>query len=78
EAAGAGRGSTRCVTPARCFSQTLLAAEPCAAPRCRLPQDETVQWVQCDGCDAWFHVACVGCSYSAVQEADFRCGGCRT
>uniref|UniRef100_A0A674JRL8 Transcription factor 19 n=1 Tax=Terrapene triunguis TaxID=2587831 RepID=A0A674JRL8_9SAUR len=60
------------------FSQTLLAAEPCAAPRCHLPQDETVQWVQCDGCDAWFHVACVGCSYSAVQEADFRCGGCRT
>ncbi|TFJ96452.1 glutamate formiminotransferase [Platysternon megacephalum] len=60
------------------FSQTLLAAEPCAASRCHLPQDETVQWVQCDGCDAWFHVACVGCSYSAVQEADFRCGGCRT
>uniref|UniRef100_A0A8C8VKF6 FHA domain-containing protein n=1 Tax=Pelusios castaneus TaxID=367368 RepID=A0A8C8VKF6_9SAUR len=60
------------------FSQTLLAAEPCAAPHCHLPQDETVQWVQCDGCDAWFHVACVGCSYRAVQEADFRCEGCRT
>ncbi|KAL8213054.1 UNVERIFIED_CONTAM: hypothetical protein K2H54_060446 [Gekko kuhli] len=60
------------------FSQTLSASEPCAAPRCHLPQDETVEWVQCDGCDAWFHVACVGCSYSAVQEADFRCAACRS
>ncbi|XP_074872617.1 transcription factor 19 [Carettochelys insculpta] len=59
-------------------SRVLLGAEPCAAPRCRLPQDETVQWVQCDGCDAWFHVVCVGRSYSALQEADFRCGRCRT
>ncbi|XP_044275498.1 transcription factor 19 [Varanus komodoensis] len=60
------------------FSQTLSASEPCAAPRCRLPQDEMVEWVQCDGCDAWFHVACVGCSYSAVKEADFRCAACRS
>ncbi|XP_066474034.1 transcription factor 19 [Tiliqua scincoides] len=59
------------------FSQTLSASEPCAAAPCRLPQDEIVEWVQCDGCDAWFHVACVGCSYSAVQDADFRCTTCR-
>ncbi|XP_038624766.1 transcription factor 19 [Tachyglossus aculeatus] len=51
--------------------------DPCAAPRCRLPQDETVTWVQCDHCDAWFHVACAGCSYRAAQEADFRCPTCR-
>ncbi|XP_029440729.1 transcription factor 19 [Rhinatrema bivittatum] len=56
------------------FSQTLFAAEPCAADRCRLPQDDTVAWVQCDDCDSWYHVACVGCSYSAVQDTDFRCG----
>ncbi|XP_053153640.1 transcription factor 19 [Hemicordylus capensis] len=60
------------------FSQTLSASEPCAATRCCLPQDEIVEWVQCDSCDAWFHVACVGCSYSAVQEADFRCVTCRS
>ncbi|XP_007432811.1 transcription factor 19 [Python bivittatus] len=60
------------------FSQTLSTLEPCAAPRCRLPQDEMVEWVQCDGCDAWFHVACVGCSYSVVKEADFRCAACRS
>ncbi|XP_053459647.1 transcription factor 19 [Nycticebus coucang] len=50
--------------------------EPCAAPCCCLPQEETVAWVQCDGCDVWFHVACVGCSIQAAREADFRCPGC--
>lgn len=50
--------------------------EPCAAPCCGLPQEETVAWVQCDGCDLWFHVACVGCSIQAAREADFRCPGC--
>ncbi|ETE64183.1 Transcription factor 19, partial [Ophiophagus hannah] len=60
------------------FSQTLSSLEPCAAPRCRLPQDEIVEWVQCDGCDAWYHVACVGCSYSVMKEADFRCVACRS
>ncbi|XP_004485062.3 transcription factor 19 [Dasypus novemcinctus] len=51
--------------------------EPCAAPRCRLPQEEPVAWVQCDGCDVWFHVACVGCSFQAAREKDFQCPGCR-
>nr|XP_060615388.1 transcription factor 19 [Anolis sagrei ordinatus] len=63
---------------AQVFSQTLSSSEPCAAPRCHLPQDEMVAWVQCDGCDAWFHVACVGCSYNAVKEEDFRCSACRS
>ncbi|XP_008069929.1 transcription factor 19 [Carlito syrichta] len=51
--------------------------ELCAAPCCCLPQEETVAWVQCDGCDVWFHVACVGCSIQAAREADFRCPGCQ-
>lgn len=50
--------------------------EPCAAPCCSLPQEDTVAWVQCDGCDVWFHVACVGCSIQAAMEADFRCPRC--
>ncbi|XP_005998189.1 transcription factor 19 [Latimeria chalumnae] len=62
------------VAVCRVISQTLYAMEQCAARPCRLPQDETVAWVQCDDCDAWYHVACVGCNYSAVQEADFHCG----
>ncbi|XP_072583532.1 transcription factor 19 isoform X2 [Vulpes vulpes] len=50
--------------------------EPCAATCCYLPQEETVAWVQCDGCNVWFHVACVGFSIQAAREADFRCPGC--
>ncbi|GCB61095.1 transcription factor 19 [Scyliorhinus torazame] len=58
------------------FTHTLCAAEQCAAERCRIPQEDTVEWVQCDDCDAWYHVACVGCNYSAMKEAsaEFHCG----
>ncbi|KAJ0054905.1 hypothetical protein NL108_007146 [Boleophthalmus pectinirostris] len=35
------------------------AVEPCAAPRCKLPQQDTVQWIQCDVCDAWYHIDCL-------------------
>ncbi|XP_069042648.1 transcription factor 19 [Lepisosteus oculatus] len=56
----------------------LAAPEPCAARRCLLPQEDTVQWVQCDDCDAWYHVDCAGCSYSCLLDdaAEFHCG-CR-
>ncbi|XP_021552696.1 LOW QUALITY PROTEIN: transcription factor 19 [Neomonachus schauinslandi] len=53
------------------------SGEPCAAPCCYLPEEETVAWVQCDGCDVWFHVACVGYSIQDAREADFQCPGCR-
>ncbi|XP_069491285.1 transcription factor 19 [Ambystoma mexicanum] len=56
------------------LTQTLYTVEQCAAERCHLPQDDTVQWVQCDDCDAWYHLACVGCNYNAVKDADFHCG----
>ncbi|XP_069775620.1 transcription factor 19 [Narcine bancroftii] len=60
------------------FTHTLHAAEQCAAERCQLPQEDTVAWVQCDDCDAWYHMACVGCNYIAMKEAsaEFHCG-CR-
>ncbi|XP_078073366.1 transcription factor 19 [Mustelus asterias] len=58
------------------FTHTLYTAEQCAAERCQLPQEDTVEWVQCDDCDAWYHVACVGCNYTAMKEAsaEFHCG----
>ncbi|MBN3288402.1 TCF19 factor, partial [Polyodon spathula] len=51
-------------------------AEPCAARHCHHPQEDTVQWVQCDDCDAWYHVACVGCNYSTLKDSttEFHCG----
>ncbi|XP_034560690.1 transcription factor 19 [Notolabrus celidotus] len=55
------------------------AVEPCAAPRCRLPQQDTVQWIQCDVCDAWFHIDCLHVDRKKLlrdPNADFHCG-CR-
>ncbi|XP_072227071.1 transcription factor 19 [Leuresthes tenuis] len=55
------------------------AVEPCAAPHCRLPQQDTVQWIQCDVCDAWFHIDCLHVDRKKVlmdPNADFHCG-CR-
>ncbi|XP_042202685.1 transcription factor 19, partial [Callorhinchus milii] len=58
------------------FTRTLYTVEQCAAERCQLPQEDTVEWVQCDDCDSWYHVACAGCNYTAVKEAsaEFHCG----
>uniref|UniRef100_A0A4W4HGJ3 FHA domain-containing protein n=1 Tax=Electrophorus electricus TaxID=8005 RepID=A0A4W4HGJ3_ELEEL len=55
--------------------------EPCAAVHCRLPQQDTVQWVQCDDCDAWYHLDCLPhdrnqASFLVDPSADFHCGCC--
>ncbi|XP_072304307.1 uncharacterized protein tcf19l [Eucyclogobius newberryi] len=55
------------------------SVEPCAAPRCKLPQQDTVQWIQCDVCDAWFHIDCLHVDRKKLlrdPNADFHCG-CR-
>ncbi|XP_066543270.1 transcription factor 19-like protein [Amia ocellicauda] len=66
------------VRPAALGTPLRELAEPCASPRCRLPQQDTVKWVQCDDCDAWYHVDCAGWSDGSVQDAaaEFHCG-CR-
>uniref|UniRef100_A0A8C5QRQ5 Transcription factor 19 n=1 Tax=Leptobrachium leishanense TaxID=445787 RepID=A0A8C5QRQ5_9ANUR len=55
-------------------AQTLSSAEPCAWSFCRHPQEDTVSWVQCDRCDSWFHVVCIGRSLTSLQDTDFHCG----
>ncbi|XP_028254083.1 transcription factor 19 [Parambassis ranga] len=58
---------------------TTGAVEPCAATRCRLPQQDTVQWIQCDVCDAWYHIDCLHVDRKKLlrdPNADFHCG-CR-
>ncbi|XP_022057496.2 transcription factor 19 [Acanthochromis polyacanthus] len=54
------------------------SVEPCAAPRCRLPQQDTVQWIQCDVCDAWYHLDCLHVDRKKLVDPneDFHCG-CR-
>uniref|UniRef100_A0A8C6UHE7 Transcription factor 19 (SC1), like n=1 Tax=Neogobius melanostomus TaxID=47308 RepID=A0A8C6UHE7_9GOBI len=59
--------------------QAAGAVEPCAAPRCKLPQQDTVQWIQCDVCDAWYHIDCLHIDRKKLlrdPNADFHCG-CR-
>ncbi|XP_075439676.1 transcription factor 19 [Ascaphus truei] len=60
--------------PPLLLSQTVYSAEPCAWRHCRLPQEDTVSWVQCDRCDSWYHVLCIGRSLTSVQDTDFHCG----
>ncbi|XP_063794107.1 transcription factor 19 [Pseudophryne corroboree] len=60
--------------PPLVVSQTVSSAEPCAYRSCCLPQEDTVSWVQCDRCDSWYHVVCIGRSLTSLQDTDFHCG----
>ncbi|XP_069799864.1 transcription factor 19 isoform X2 [Dendropsophus ebraccatus] len=60
--------------PPLVVSQTISSAEPCAWRSCCLPQEDTVSWVQCDRCDSWYHVVCIGRSLTSLQDTDFHCG----
>uniref|UniRef100_A0A8C6U9W4 Transcription factor 19 (SC1), like n=1 Tax=Neogobius melanostomus TaxID=47308 RepID=A0A8C6U9W4_9GOBI len=79
--AAGGSRPTRCCwrTTARTSPGAAGAVEPCAAPRCKLPQQDTVQWIQCDVCDAWYHIDCLHIDRKKLlrdPNADFHCG-CR-
>ncbi|XP_049606129.1 transcription factor 19 isoform X1 [Syngnathus scovelli] len=55
------------------------SVDPCAAPRCLLPQQDPVQWIQCDVCDAWYHIDCLRVDRKKLlrdPNADFHCGCC--
>uniref|UniRef100_A0A4W6FXK9 [histone H3]-trimethyl-L-lysine(4) demethylase n=1 Tax=Lates calcarifer TaxID=8187 RepID=A0A4W6FXK9_LATCA len=46
----------------------------CAAPWCREPEGDEVNWVQCDGsCNQWFHQICVGLSAERAEKEDYIC-----
>ncbi|CAH2314316.1 Hypothetical predicted protein [Pelobates cultripes] len=60
--------------PPLVVAQTVSSAEPCAWRSCCLPQEDTVGWVQCDRCDSWYHVVCIGRSLTSLQDTDFHCG----
>ncbi|XP_028261559.1 lysine (K)-specific demethylase 5Ba [Parambassis ranga] len=49
----------------------------CAAPWCREPEGDEVNWVQCDGsCNQWFHQVCVGLSAEQAEKEDYICISC--
>uniref|UniRef100_A0A673KCU2 [histone H3]-trimethyl-L-lysine(4) demethylase n=1 Tax=Sinocyclocheilus rhinocerous TaxID=307959 RepID=A0A673KCU2_9TELE len=45
----------------------------CPAENCLQPEGEEVYWVQCDCCNRWFHMICVGVSAELAAEEDYMC-----
>ncbi|KAG0710048.1 Lysine-specific demethylase 5A [Chionoecetes opilio] len=51
--------------------------EACAATKCHHPAGQNVDWVQCDGCEGWFHYVCVGLKPGDVHEdEEYMCLRC--
>ena len=49
---------------------------PCAHKKCTNP-DGLVDWLDCAGCEQWFHNECVGVDPKIVNEAfKFYCSSC--
>eukprot|EP00096_Caligus_rogercresseyi_P011047 TRINITY_DN422_c0_g1_i1.p1 TRINITY_DN422_c0_g1~~TRINITY_DN422_c0_g1_i1.p1 ORF type:complete len:1514 (+),score=534.84 TRINITY_DN422_c0_g1_i1:112-4653(+) len=53
--------------------------EDCSArPKCLKPTGKEVHWVQCDGCEKWFHLHCIGLKPEQVKEdEEFICKDCK-
>ncbi|KAH9495294.1 Lysine-specific demethylase 5A [Bulinus truncatus] len=52
--------------------------EDCSAFKCQRPTGEAVNWVQCDRCELWFHLLCVGLKKEEVRdEDDYVCFSCK-
>ena len=51
---------------------------PCALKKCTKP-DGTVDWLDCTGCQQWFHNICVGVDPKIVNDAfKYYCSSCET
>uniref|UniRef100_A0A9J8DDB1 [histone H3]-trimethyl-L-lysine(4) demethylase n=1 Tax=Cyprinus carpio carpio TaxID=630221 RepID=A0A9J8DDB1_CYPCA len=50
----------------------------CPAKNCLQPEGEEVYWVQCDCCNRWFHMICVGVSAELAAKEDYMCVTCST
>ncbi|KAI4881507.1 hypothetical protein NFI96_012323 [Prochilodus magdalenae] len=48
----------------------------CPAESCLQPAGDEVYWVQCDSCNQWFHMVCVGVSAKMAAEEDYMCVAC--
>merc|ERR1712228_166073 len=54
------------------------AEEDCSAPKCKRPTGKQVHWVQCDKCELWYHLFCIGLKPHDIKEdEDFNCKNCK-
>jgi histone demethylase JARID1 len=52
--------------------------EDCSAVKCLKPSGQEVDWVQCDGCQLWFHLVCIGLNKQDVSsDKEYVCQMCR-
>ncbi|GFR98729.1 lysine-specific demethylase 5A [Elysia marginata] len=52
--------------------------DDCSAAKCLKPIGEAVNWVQCDRCELWFHLLCVGMKAEDIRDdEDYVCFSCR-
>ena len=50
----------------------------CSAPQCIRPMASQISWVQCDLCQQWFHLLCVGLTAESVEKIDiYNCCVCK-
>ena len=50
----------------------------CSAPQCLQPVADQISWVQCDRCEEWFHLMCVGLTKEYAEQIDtYICTSCR-
>ncbi len=50
----------------------------CSAGQCSRPTSTAVEWVQCDTCQLWYHLACVGLTSESVQFIEaYYCFPCK-
>lgn len=50
----------------------------CSAGQCIKPTSSEVNWVQCDTCQLWYHLVCVGLTSESVQYIEtYHCFPCK-
>merc|ERR1719186_711563 len=48
-----------------------------SSPKCRRPTGKQVHWVQCDMCELWYHLFCIGLKpHNIKEDEDFNCKNC--
>lgn len=50
----------------------------CSAPQCIRPMASAINWVQCDLCQNWLHLVCVGLTNESVEKIEsYSCFTCK-